>query len=317
MIERYVNPFLVKDLESRLHTDNLYDWIDKEAEGLAALGFSRDGYVDFTIELCRARKISNIISVSGNSTVEDACIRAENNQYVIYYKNLLPVYRRRFAIAHEIGHTYWFFPDAGEQPLSPIQYHIGNDLNIEYLCDRFAAALLLPRGHVRIFLMNQSSSLKSNIPPLHLIPDLSFKFRVADQAVARRLFFQLFPRKLVIVCIRNISASSLLSHSKQGNNCSYELVWCALPAEFQQQELIPNFKIPLKTHGRVIPIDMVPQIDGTQKTVKTNLDERWWIALQAQPKIKARIPLKYLTPKGEKEAFITKYRDLFYIALPF
>ena len=195
---------------------------------------------------------------------------------------------------------------------------MGNDPSIEYLCDRFAASLLLPRKLLKQFLEQHNYLERFSIPPLHLIPNIANRYRITDQAVARRLFFQLFPTKLAILCIRtNKIAHDLFTLKKSNEESQYKLIWCALPAELQQQELVPDFRIPLKTYGKIIPSDMIPENLLIGETIKTYLDGRWWFGSQAQPKTKSKRPLKHL-PSGEKrEAFICMFNDIIYIALPF
>ena len=51
MEERHINPYLIKDIESRLQTNDLFEWMDDQAEKLAELGLTRYGYIDFTDKL--------------------------------------------------------------------------------------------------------------------------------------------------------------------------------------------------------------------------------------------------------------------------
>lgn len=312
MEERHISPYLIKDLEAKLRTHDLFSWIDEEGERLALFGLTQMGSVEFTDELKHER---NIVILPGNIIKEDASIRPEKDYYIIYYKKDLPSHRKRFAIAHEIGHTYWFAPGKGERPLSSLQLNVA-DPNIEYLCDRFAAALLLPRKHFSHLLEQRGFFNDPIIPPLHLIPQFAKVYSVADQAVARRIFFQLFPRKLAILCIRKeISFALPLVPTDQKKYC-WKVSWCALPAELQQRESIDGIKIPLKTSARIIPEEMIPKIsEGGTKAYA--LDGRWWDGIQGQPKLKSKITFKRLPPKNPKEGYASLFGDRIYIALPF
>lgn len=314
MEERHTNPYLIEDLEAKLHTNNLFSWIDEEGERLASFGLTKRGSVEFTSELMRERKIIDILP--GNIIKEDACIIPKKDHYIIYYKKGLPLHRRRFAIAHEIGHTYWFRPDGGKNPLSPIQQKISSfnsRQNIEYLCDRFAAALLLPYQHL---LLSLNYLQDQTIPPLHLIPRLAKDYCVADQAVARRMFFQLFQRKLAILCIRKEMPLALPLVPMNQRTYSWKVSWCALPAELHQHGTIAGIKIPLKSSARTIPEEMIPKI-SEGGTMAYALDGRWWDGIQGQPKMKSRITFKKLPSKSPKEGYASLCGDRIYIALPF
>src|SRR2546428_779785 len=116
--ERVVNRALLHDLEVRLGARDLFLWIDEEAEGLGKSGLTAQ-CVDFTEPLCRDRRIVRITERKDLSG--DASLEHWEGQFTIYYKRGLPPPRMRFAIAHEIGHTYWFQPGEGTKPLSPLQ----------------------------------------------------------------------------------------------------------------------------------------------------------------------------------------------------
>lgn len=315
MEQRYINPHLVKDLEARLHVSDLFSWIDEEGERLALLGLADSSYVEFTDAIKWERNISDILP--DQALKQDACILPEENQgYVIYYKQDLPRHRRRFAIAHEIAHTYWFAPGAECKPLSPIQRNGSIDPNIEYLCDRFASALLVPREDLLRALKQCGYRDQSEMPPLHLIQRLSGIYSVADQAVARRLFFELFPTRTAIVCVKITRLTPDLFDVDRELTTRHEISWCALPAELQQKELVSGFRIPFKTSGRLIPPDMIPSVLDND-TQKCTLDSRWWGGIQGQPSNKARSRLSDLVAGDPREGYVSRCNDLMYLALPF
>jgi hypothetical protein len=51
MQKHNINHYLIKDLENRLKTNNLFEWIDCEGEQLANLGLTHRSKVDFTNKL--------------------------------------------------------------------------------------------------------------------------------------------------------------------------------------------------------------------------------------------------------------------------
>lgn len=56
-----------------------------------------------------------------------------------------PEVRRRFTLAHEIGHWVWRHPDVGGSGVAEATQRFRSE---EVFCDRFAGALLMPRGIV-------------------------------------------------------------------------------------------------------------------------------------------------------------------------
>jgi Zn-dependent peptidase ImmA (M78 family) len=319
MPEREVNPYLIKDMEKKLNTSNLYLWIDNEAERIAHLGLSNTNFVNFTPKLMRECKIHDLVPITNRIAGEDAYVIPNGDKYVIYYNENLPEHRLRFAIAHEIGHTYWIKPSSDNLPLSSLQLNKGRDPNIEYLCDRFAASLLLPRKFFLNFLETNYSSnnfKEQLIPSLHLIPLLAKEFHVSEQAVTRRLFFELFPQKIAVICIRNKnSSSSLYLIDSLAQKAKWEVYWCVIPAKLQKQGTIAGFIIPFKTQGRNIPDGMIPNISKSG-TYKCDLDSRFWEGIKGQPEKVSKPNLKKWEQRKMRQGYASMCENFLYVALP-
>lgn len=310
--QRHINPHLIKDIESRVHTDDLFAWIDEESEKLAELGIDRSGSVEFTDELLRSRHISESCAVP--LAAERAFIEFRDGNYVVYYKKDLPSTRLRFAIAHEIGHTYWVTQGSGNGSLSPIQAALYTDPGIEYLCDRFAVGLLLPKGRVLESIEQLGCAIDSPVPPIHAIEPIAAQYRVDAQMVARRLFFELSPRRLAIVGVRkNVRGSLSLPGFEICDRWAVQ--WCALPSELQRAEHISGIKVPFKTNGRVIPDDMIPHI-ATGGTFVQSLDGRWWEGVRGEAVARSRKPFKARPSTSSREAYCSASDGLLLVALP-
>jgi Zn-dependent peptidase ImmA (M78 family) len=309
-----INWSLINDLQIRIGTTDLFRWLDNEGERLSTLGIVTGGHVEFTKAILHAR---NVLAIHEDKLVGNACIRpADDDHYIIYYRRGLPSEVARFAIAHELGHTLWFAPGGGAKPLSPIQFRLGRDLTIEYLCNRFAASLLLPRTRIMKLFQNGYSKETEAGVTLHIIPRVSTEFRIAEQAVARRFFFELSQKSAAILCLRNAAIKSKLSHNPDESvSGRWVTSWCTLPNDSYKREEIPGFRIPLTSQGRLIPLDMIPEIPfGGTHTV--SLDGRWWDGIKTKPMSSAKIPFERLARMNAREALASKVGGRLYIMLP-
>lgn len=81
-----------------------------------------------------------IDAIKNAEMVEDGRLEQDGNTATIYLRNGLPDSRRRFTIAHELGHRLLLHPRA---PAERYRRRLAGDAE-ERLCDDIAAALLLP-----------------------------------------------------------------------------------------------------------------------------------------------------------------------------
>ena len=91
--------------------------------------------------LARAMGIDSIMNAT---MIEDGRLEQDGRSAVIYLREGLPESRRRFTIAHELGHRLLLHPRA---PAERYRRRLIGDSE-ERLCDDIAAAILLPRSWV-------------------------------------------------------------------------------------------------------------------------------------------------------------------------
>ena len=260
-------------------------------------GRSTAGHIHFSTPLLQSRKIRQIAEAR---IVGRACIRPSLGEYYdISYNPKLSIPALRFAIAHEIGHTYWFRPGGGAKPLSPLQRTLGRDPDIEYLCNWFADALLFPLDVVRA---SRSHFESTKALPLDLIPTLGAKLRVNEKTVVRRLFFRSEMMLTALVCLRSTE------------NEHWKTQWCALSNNSYEDHVASGFKIPLLSK-RVIPQQMIPDVSEGQCEA-FDLDGRWWAGIKQVPLAIARIPFAQIPQGTPRKGFAHRMNDRIYIALP-
>jgi Zn-dependent peptidase ImmA (M78 family) len=306
-----INPHLVRDLQTRLRTTDLLEWIEAQAEKLAS-SCSSEGHIEFTPEIYRSRRIRDVFpeQLVGAASIKPATGDQYDIFYNPFYKNRNPL-RWRFAIAHELGHTYWFAPGGGGKPLSPVQWKLGRDPGIEYLCNRFAAALLMPRQRLTRFVTQIAGCVDV---PLHVVPAASAAYKVPDRAVARRVFFEHLPMKVAIVCLKKTQPKVSLQ-SKPLSDC-WKTDWSVFSASSSSQALgTKGFRIPLSRNGRIIPNDMIPEVPygGTHLL---SLDGRWWDLLQMKTDSEARTWFSRLSSASPKVGYASRAGQKLYLALP-
>jgi hypothetical protein len=277
---------------------------------LSEFGQQRGGFIDFTQALLAERKVKRLREAD---IVGLAQLRPNGAGFEILFRPKPALEIRRFAIAHELGHTLWYRRGAPPQPLSPYQHGVGGDLTIELLCQRFAAALLLPSGKLRDWVSRSGLFPENDPPPLNLIPLIAKRYLVSELAAARRLLQDVFPRKLGLICIRRESTQlGLLLNN--GDESRWVTSWCAVPWGYMLR--IRGRAIALKGHGRRIPQGMVPNAIDCGGSTACMLDSRWWDALKPEPPAAARIPLKHRKEGAQKPGFVWGDSERLYLALP-
>lgn len=85
-----------------------------------------------------------IDAITKATMIEDGRLEQDSRSAVIYLRDGLPESRRRFTIAHELGHRLLLHPRA---PAERYRRRLVGDSE-ERLCDEIAAAILLPRQWV-------------------------------------------------------------------------------------------------------------------------------------------------------------------------
>jgi Zn-dependent peptidase ImmA (M78 family) len=292
--EHALDKALIVDLEQRLGVTGLLSWLDAKADELAQLGYLPGEGVQFSSDLLRAR---HIVGYFPRRTLagDHASITLSSRGYVISYRNDLPFDRIRFSVAHEIGHTFWFKQAAPGEPISPLQSNAAGMTTIEALCDFFAGALLLPRRQMKDIC---SAYGPNDTPPLHLISHIAREFQVADQAVARRLLYQLYPQRAAVLklCRKRDSRS-------RSNDQGWRTSWCATPTDIRRAHERPGLRVPFLTGSRTIPEDMVPTLVGNV-TERHLVDGRWAAGLTPQSVDEAKLAFRHRSSGEDVEAFV-------------
>ena len=286
---------LLRELQHRLDCEDVFDWLEESAECLAMLsaGYSLDR-VKLSRELFAERDVLSINECAGLN--QDACIIPVSGGFQIKYRRGIPKQRLRFAIAHELGHTFLFEGDMSGRSLARMQNH--EDSGIESLCDFFASALLLPRSRITRTLraLSWDEDPHANAP-LHLIPHLADVFGVAPQAIARRLLFDIFGSHRIVFSIKR-KADSV--HEP------WLTMWYA--TSLAAYGPIPSgWRIPLDSNGRKLPPKIVPEVPLGQ-TSKVMIDGRVHVAATPQSPKDARIPIKQQLPQPKRPALASIYR---------
>ena len=298
-----MNDQLIADLERRLGVSDLFVWIEEQAAALAAQGWQLEqGWLAFTPRLLSARNVASI-KEADRRIVGEAFIDWKDGQYVVYRRAGLPEDTARFAVAHELAHTYWFQHGAGLKPLSPLQSLDRRDSTIETLCDQFAAALLVPRSHLERSVTRLRGSGVSEGIGLALVPQLAMEYRVPEKLIARRLLLGIEQRSLVIVRVRRNGQKWLTS-------------WCAMPQELRNQGAVAGYRIPATSNGRVLPDEWIPRVaEGVEK--RCSLDGRWWQIATPQPTEIGRLPFARWREATRRNGYAFGYLDRWMlVALP-
>jgi len=286
MLPRVINSDLINDLARRLGTSDLLNWIETRTAELARLGWKRPGFVDLGPRLLAEVGVAGCIA---DMKIADlATIRPQETQsYVIHhhYFRTRPygsVEDHRFWVAHELSHTFWFSAVPGGLPLSSHQKAIGSDPTIEWLCNRAAAALLVPRGLLEALLREEGYNLRDDPPPLHLIPNFARKLRVAPRLLARRWFHDILSSPRNVLCIEPTPRS----HEKDHNTTRFRILWEAI--------FSGSTKLPRKLQGRVVRFKYQHN-DDLVRTIRHSLDGRWLeLIAQAHTPSQKAIPFSQL-----------------------
>lgn len=284
---------IIDDLQKRLGCTDIFDWLDLQAERLAVLGTDQTTHgVKLTRQLFVARSVTGVEQrITLN---QEACILPVAGGFKIQYRQGLPQARRRFAIAHELGHTYFFQAPGSTQAVSRLQG--AEEPTIEVLCDFFAGALLLPRHRFlsKIATFGEDGSQRE-IPPLHLIPKLAQEFAVAPQAVARRMVFDIFASHRIVFCVRR-KVGELMG--------PWHTVWYAASSNLHKR-MPTDWRIALDSHGRTFPPELIPTTpNGETKFVM--IDGRLHSAANPQPRGESRKPISKRPPLPSQSALVAR-----------
>ncbi|HSY48745.1 MAG TPA: ImmA/IrrE family metallo-endopeptidase [Thermoanaerobaculia bacterium] len=286
------------DLESKLGMPDLLAWIDDEAL-LTARGSIKSTAVEVTASVLARHNVNALffsLDVPGQ-----AYITEREGGFAIYVNSGLPELARRFTIGHELGHTLFLERGDCSRGRSPLQRH--NDPVVEYLCNRFAAGFLLPRAPLERWLYQNGFDPGYPERSVHLLPRVARLFRVAPQAVARRVFYHLAAKRYAIVSLR------------QRPEKDWVVSWCAVPGDVQQMAADLRFALPFRS-GRVIPQEYVPVTASTFASDRTSLHGLWWRGVTPKSPRETRKPMKQWPYAQRRTAWVSRINGRMYVAMP-
>ena len=293
---------VIEELNKKLGCSDILDWLEIEAEQLANLSFSKSTHsVKLNRAIFAARSVKSVEKYQ--KLTQDACIVPVSEGFKIQYRQGIPRERLRFALAHELGHTYFFLRPGSVKSLSGFQAAEGS--TIESLCDYFAGALLLPTQRLlrMINAFGGDDSLESP-PPLHLVFALAQEFSVAPQAVARRMVFDIFRSHRIVFCVKREIGEQVVP---------WHTVWFAESANMNRNTPT-GWRIPLDSHGRLIPAELIPDVP-VGVTESAMIDGRLYAAALPQSPKESRIPLSKRSIPTPKPALVGRglmQSDLFH-----
>jgi hypothetical protein len=283
----HLNDALWEDLQRRLGTTDLLSWIEQEVERLAALGRTHLGRIEFGRDLLRACGIVRFAAKPNLGAL--ASINPSEHGYELFYRPFQRVTDQRFWIAHEIAHTFWFDPKRRGRPLSPLQSVLGPDPTIEWLCNRTAAALLIPARELSPFKDRFEEALA-------LIPELARRYVVPERLLARRIFHDW--GKLAW----NVLAVQIMDRGGDGR-----VLWMAASPT---QPL--TGREPLR---RIVPAEILPT-RYADASLRIELDSRWWSLARGGTRYSPAKRLANLPSSKYASAYASRTGTVWYVALP-
>jgi len=180
--------------------------------------------------ICSFRHIKEILSPALKS---DARLLVRDNGFLIQISKQFQT-RRRFTLAHEIAHTYFYDLETSK----PKRMFFGSKPNEEeQFCDILASEIVMPS-----FMIQEEFSKvlrkNPNISPLVILEQLAQTFRVSDEAMARRITEDLNLLHGVILNVRWLPSTKQDINS-QPNNYDWRLHWWAASLDIVEQLYLP------------------------------------------------------------------------------
>ena len=167
-------------------------------------------------------------------TAVDGRIGVEGDGFVIE-TGPGPQVRRRFTLAHEIGHTI-FFDLNGPMPHRMLSG--ARPEEEEAFCNMFASELLMPGDWIFSALEKGSDDARYRCPPI-VIQNLAETFQVSRRAMARRLVEDLGVLQGIAMGARWLGARGDLSQGPLGN-WTWRLSWAATSPNVADALYLPS-----------------------------------------------------------------------------
>lgn len=191
------------------------------------------------IDLLSIAKRLNVRSVLEESLPFDGMLRKEKNRLVIKLNSHSPPLRRRFTLAHELGHV--LFADS-EPPTALQRGRTCRGDEVERLCDVAASELLMPEDSSRRFFDNHGISPDS-------VSNFAGRFAVSLQAAARR-----------VLDLRLTGGTFLLL--RQQEEFYFSQLWRAGRLRLDSPIFLPSLKDCLTGHNSIKQRVFVETADG-------------------------------------------------------
>lgn len=274
-----INRELVRDLTFRLGAQNLIDWIERKAAEIARLGDSGH-WIEIHGKVLDAVGVKRV--EYSPLTLGAASLKISKSEGpVIEHHRFQGDEHQRFWIAHEVAHLMWRDPSNPCHRLSAIERGLGADPTIEWLCNRFAAALLLPRWLLeRSFRDLGFGGPRLTAPKLSAVPGLARLLRVPEQLLARRIWHEVLREEIAII-------SLFRPKEIKGRTTTWTVQWDAIPRRSTQRQK--------RLYGRKIPGFMLPG----DLPYSGGLDGRWGSLIDEALSGKPSRPIKQIeAPKS-------------------
>ena len=230
--ERKLPPGILRLLEGL----SIRDWTRREAnEVLLDVNYGGN-QVDLESVLVQ-RRISRTISFSLQQTAKGILIPREGGFTI----NLNPRYahesyacERRFTVAHEVGHTY-FYDINGEYPqrYSWIENHTGVE---EIICDSFASELLMPYHSLLTHYEVKSHTSHEPVSILNALIELSQVYGISYFALALRIIRELNLWEGILLCCSRISK---YLNTQEGDK-AIRVLWALFPRTYDRLLFFPR-----------------------------------------------------------------------------
>jgi hypothetical protein len=218
------------------------EWAKEEASYLLQKSHQAPPPVDLKTIL-PLRKIETKVTSQNQLNCSARLVPCQNKFKVVVRtarnENPITKKRRRFTIAHEIGHTYFFNLD--HEPLIRLPGLERYSLTEERLCDMFASSLLMPEEA----LLKKYYSYNKKTHFLCILHELHNEFDVSYGAMALRLIKQLKLWKGVLFTCQWLPKEVNWGVGVDKNvgslqNQSWRLYWSVIPDELSNKLYIPK-----------------------------------------------------------------------------
>jgi len=210
-------------------------------------------------DLLKHRKVLRVVSrdikVPARLTVVD-------DGFAIILQRYQAETRRRFSVAHELAHT--FFYDTDSMPPRKLLNSPLSGGDVERLCNLAAAEILLPEG----LLKEAVSSLSSSEEKTSLIEhfgDLLHSFRVSAEALGRRLVEDLCLLRCVLIGTTWRPKPHRADTVHRHPTSCWRMSWFAVPPD-----LSPALYLPSSRRGPKVRLEIVERAYQQRRPVSAH-----------------------------------------------